>query len=737
MKPGRVDFLEKLEAYEGADRERILEALEWSLELCAAPEGQSNETSSFSEAGVSAEAGVAGLETASILAELNLDAETLIAALLHDVYARGHYDRGQEKDWASDSEIEKRFGRPALLLTESAARISMISPGDKTAREAEKIRKMLFAMAADIRVIFIKLAGTLRDMRALEKLPPAERKRRARECLDIYAPLADRLGLSWIKDELEDLSLKNLNREVFTQIREIVALKKNSREAFLKSLRESIEKEAAALNIACEVESRAKHFYSIYLKMKKRNKSAGGIYDLFGLRILCGSVENCYALLGMVHRLWKPMDGRFKDYIAMPKSNGYQSLHTTVFASINSQEPGASGRPFPWSPMAAEYGPAWEGGIPLEIQIRTFGMHRIAKYGAASHWLYKKGPARDAPPPLPEEAALLSRLQNWRLEESEGGERALPEDLKRELLRDSIYVFTPRGKVIELPAGATPIDFAYAIHTAIGERCYAAKADGAIIPLDRKLGNTQVVEILSSASARPRANWLNFVKTAKARNKIRAWLQAEAGAAKAAVASAAAGKIAAQSKKETREEAAGAAKTDWQPSHAAAKAEIQRRVLPSREQDSLRVIAGGEKNMLIRLAKCCNPAAGDAITGYVSRGRGVVVHRKNCRGLKNIPGLAERLVDVEWESGAPELVRRFSVKARFSSSLFSEIESTVRRRGGRLIEGRLDETGDGRMSGFFIMRLEQPGDLKKILKKLRGIPELYSIREFGKSENPD
>jgi GTP pyrophosphokinase len=617
-------------------------------------------------------------------------------------------------------------------MVESVTKIAGISATDKTIHEAENIRKMLFAMVNDIRVIFIKLAVILYDMRTLESFLPEERKRRAQECLDIYAPLADRLGISWMKDELEDLSLKNLNREAFAQIKAIVSLKKNRRDVYLDTLRETIKKEAAALKIPIEVESRAKHFYSIYQKMRKRNKYPGDLYDLFGLRILCGDIEHCYTLLGMVHRLWKPMDGRFKDYIAISKSNGYQSLHTTVFVSesLPAEIPPNGdgdevipGKPFPWSPLAAPLSAKYGTGQPLEIQIRTFEMHRTAEYGIASHWLYKKGSTNEII--RPGDVALINRLKDWKLIETENdqGSESFLEDIKRELLKDSIYVFTPQGKVIELPVGATPIDFAYAIHTAVGEHCSGARADGAIIPLSSELKNTQVVEILTTTNARPHINWLRIVKTAKARNKIRSWLQLHDD-------SVIIEKNVVAKKKETPKEPEKSKEGGTM-----AQTAIQR-VIPSPEAGKLRVRVEDEKNMMIRFAKCCNPVAGDPIVGYVSRGRGIIVHRKNCRSIRNIPDFAERRIDTEWENAAAFLVKRFKVEARLSTDLFSEIEGAIRKYQGHLIEGRLEETRTNHITGFFIMQLEQPEDLKKVMKNIRGIPAVYSIVELTGYNNP-
>jgi GTP pyrophosphokinase len=723
MKKINTDFFEKLKAYDKPDRERILNAVTWMEEL---PLREISPPAADPAAGDSLSFQTRLLGVAAILTDLNMDADTVIAAILHN---------SLEKTNVRAETIEERFGRPVAIMVEGVTQIAGISAKDKTIQEAENIRKMLFAMVNDIRVIFIKLAVVLYNMRTLETFPQTERKRMAQECLDIYAPLADRLGISWMKDELEDLSLKNLNREAFIQIKEIVSLKKNRREVYLNTLREKIKKEAAALGIIIEVESRAKHFYSIYQKMRKRNKNTNDLYDLFGLRLLCDNIEHCYTLLGMVHRLWKPIDGRFKDYIAMPKSNDYQSLHTTVFVPDSRQQevlpdidPGSEiipGKPFPWSPLATPLTAKNNMGLPLEIQIRTFEMHQVAEYGIASHWLYKKGSTSEII--RPGDVALVNRLKDWKLTETESGNdrgsESFLEDIKRELLKDSIYVFTPQGKVIELPMGATPIDFAYAIHTAVGEHCSGAKANGVIIPLSSELKNTQVVEILTATNARPHINWLRIVKTSKARNKIRSWLQLYDD-------SVIIERNVVAKKKEAPKEPEKTKENETMGESAA----IQR-VIPSPEANKFRVRVEDEKNMMIRFAGCCNPVTGDPIVGYVSRGRGIIIHRKNCRSIRNIPDFAERRIDTEWESAAALLVKRFRVEARLSTDLFSEIEGAVRKYQGHLIEGRLEESSPNHMTGFFIMQLEQPDDLKKVMKNIRGIPSVYNILELVDNEN--
>ena len=676
METNSADFTQKISRYEQRDQERILKALRMT--------------------------GGRAQGVASILLDLNLDADTVTAALL---FEGRHAETGGD-EWPES--LNEDFGPNAVLLAKGAAKIADISAKNKTIREAEHIRNMLFAMAEDIRVILVKLAEKLRALRELDTAPAETRKPAAQECLDIYAPLAGRLGISWIKDELEDLSLKFLNREAYQQIKDIVSEKRGERDDFLNHAQALIKKEADAAGIAIDVSSRAKHFYSIYMKMRKRNKSAADMYDLFGIRILCDSIENCYTLLGIVHRLWKPIDGRFKDYIAMPKSNGYQSLHTTVMSAARQHQPLLGDEKPPLDDTAG-------GGRLLELQIRTREMHHVAENGIASHWLYKKGSTRNVV--RPRDISIVNRLKDWKLAEG-GQEAALSagsylEDIKREILRDSIYVFTPQGKVIELPAGATPIDFAYCIHSAIGEHCVGAKAGGSIIPLSSELKNTQVVEILTSPSARPHLNWLRVVKTSKARGKIRAWLEQHDDSIIIEK------NVVAKKKVSPAPEAA--------PLPAKETPGVQRVIQPP-GADVLRVTVADEKNLMIRFARCCRPVTGDAITGYVSRGRGIIVHRKNCRSLANIPDYEERKIEAEWENAVSVLVKRFKVEARPSAGIFSEIEGAIRKRQGHLIEGRLEETAANRLTGFFTMQLEEPGSLKAVLKNIRGIPGILSIQ---------
>jgi GTP pyrophosphokinase len=539
---------------------------------------------------------------ADILSSLGLDEDCVAAGLLCRTAFTG----------AQLSDVKEKLGEGVFALTLGASRVASLSSADKTISDAEHIRKMLFAMVNDIRVIFIKLADKLDALRTMDgekaQVPRRLVRLAAQECLDIYAPLADRLGIQQIKDELEDLALKHLNSDAFLQIKEIVAAKKSEREAFLSGVRDRVLREAGKSGIVAEGHSRAKHFYSIYQKMRKHGKGGDELFDLLGVRLICNTVEHCYTLLGICHRLWKPIDGRFKDYIAMPKSNGYRSLHTTVMA---------------------------EGNL-LEIQIRTTEMHETAEFGIASHWLYKKGTTAERV--RVEDLAIINRLKEWNAQGTEqgsagrsigdsitGGETDFLTEIKKELLKDSIFVFTPMGKVIELPQNATAIDFAYAIHSDIGDHCSLAKANGKAIPLSAPLQNTQIVEIQTSPGAHPNRNWLPLARTAKARNKIRAWLFQHDDHAVP------------ETPKESRDHAE---RPRPQPKK---KADPETRPL-------LTVRVADEKNMMVRFAKCCSPKPPQSIVGFVSRGRGIIIHRAECKSLLHIADFEERRIDAEWEA---------------------------------------------------------------------------------------
>ena len=667
VRPADADALtiaaEDLARYEPAEADRIRAAAELAAE---AHEGQLRASG---EPYI-----IHPINVARTLIETQMDAEAVCAGLLHDAIEDTGVDEG---------ELRERFGAVVAELVQGVTKISKLRGQSRTVQKAETIRKILLAMARDVRVIIIKLADKLHNMRTLEFHLPERRKRIAEECLEIYCPLAGRLGMYRIKSELEDLALRVLQPAVYEQLRQFVTQRREDRHRYLQRIRDELAARAARGGLAIEVESRVKHFYSIYRKQRDRGKAIDEIHDLFGIRVLCDGTGQCYEVLGLIHSLWPPMEGRFKDYIAMPKSNGYQSLHTTVM--------GPDGR-------------------VVDVQIRTREMDRTAENGVAAHWVYKQR----SPEP-----SIIAKLREW---DASGEAPATPdpntpaffEQIKREILRDSIYVFTPRGDVIELPRGATPIDFAYHIHTEVGHRCRGAKADGVIVPLGSELANTQVVEILTASNAHPNLRWLQLARTSRARTKIRQWLtqndpdlilDRSIVAKKSAAEQAAAPKPPA-TRRRTR--SPGEARSILDP-------------------DKMGVRAGGYGDLMVSFARCCSPASGDPIAGYVSRGKGITVHRADCRNLLAIDDLDERRIDVAWESTSPKETFSFRIVAGVTGHLFSEIESGLRKIGAHLIAGKLEEDEEATQRGMFTIEVEPGTDQAAVLKSINAIPAVHRI----------
>jgi GTP pyrophosphokinase len=618
------------------------------------------------------------LQVAGILMDMKMDATSLAGALLHDTL---------EDTALTREELRSRFGADVEALVFGVTKIDIANSQNKSTAEVETIRKMLFAMITDIRVILIKLADKLHNMRTLQFKTPERQKAIAQDTLDIYAPLAARLGMSSIKDELEDLSLKFLQPEVYQQIKAYVAQKKDERGQYLDRVSAAIREAAVREKLAIDVESRAKHFYSIYQKMKERNKKLEEIYDLLGIRVLCESMHECYILLGVVHRLWMPIEGRFKDYIAMPKANRYQSLHTTVMC--------------------------YDGKL-IEIQIRTRQMDETAEYGVAAHWLYKRR-TTGGPQPETGDLAIINKLKDLNSESIATGD--FLDEIKRELLKDSIYVFTPQGDVIQMTKGSTAIDFAYHIHTEIGNHAAAAKADGVIIPLKAPLKNTQVIEIITSPQARPHVDWLRYVKTGKTRHKIRAWLNKHDENLIIDR------NIVARKPKELpppppRPRPAPPEESETPPGQPT-RADLAQKRLP--------IKVGEERNMMIHFANCCTPVTGDDIIGYVSRGRGIIIHRRDCNNILHIPDLDERSIEVEWESVSPRIKRIVAIDTHKTSGIFGEIEAVIKRHRGHLVSGKLEDNHSGHLEGKFTLDLPRREDFKKVLKDLKQIKAVISL----------
>lgn len=541
------------------------------------------------------------LRIAFILAQGEFDEECIIAGLLHSAYSLG----------ITKEEIEKKFGPGVCNIIEGTSKIMNISITSKTLQQADAIRKMLFAMVDDVRVIFVEIAERLDRIRNIKNLEAAKQREIAAEALDIWAPLADRLGMSAEKNEFEDLSLKYSNPDAYQQIKAVISQKKDERAAYLENAVSKIQAEADKLGIQITITSRAKHFYSIYQKMRKRNKEAGELFDLLALRIICHKNSECYALVGIVHSLWKPLDGRFKDYIAMPKSNGYQSLHTTVMCEDR----------------------------PLEIQIRTQKMHDIAEHGVASHWLYKKGSNHDFV--SQNNLAIFNQLQELR-DKQESDENFF-QTLKNELLGNEIFVFTPNGEVKQLPEGANAIDFAYTVHSAIGEKIVGAKADGKIIPITQPLKNTQIIEILTNPQAHPTESQLKVAKTSKARQRIHAWLSANDPTFVDKNSQT-------KNESESGDHSGQISASQNEKKHGHKKGEGEKQIA----KNITRVKVAGLSNFMVTFAQCCRPKYPDPIAGYVSFSKGVMIHRADCLNYLRAENIERRTIPVEWDDSENE-----------------------------------------------------------------------------------
>lgn len=599
------------------------------------------------------------LNVAKILTDLHIDDVTISAALLHDVVEDTTY---------TNEDIKEMFGAEVAMLVSGVTKLSRIEFKSKEEVQQENYRKMFLAMADDIRVIIIKLADRLHNMRTLKYMPPEKQQRIAKETIDIYAPLANRLGISNIKWELEDLCLRYLDTDMYYELVESVDKKRRERQAFIDESIAQIWRKIADTGIASEISGRPKHFYSIYKKMRRDKKDISEIYDLSAIRVLVPTVKDCYGVLGVIHAMWKPIPGRFKDYIAMPKSNGYQSLHTTVMTK----------------------------GSPLEIQIRTFKMHQVSEYGIAAHWKYKEsGKNSEAASETDQKMSWLRQLINLQKEFLDPKEYF--EALKVDIFSGDVFVFTPKGDAIDLPKGSTPIDFAYRIHTEIGHRCVGAKVNGKIVPLDYKLKHGDIVSIVTNKNTQgPSRDWLNIVASSETRSKIRSWFKKEkrednivrgreliekearrlnyspkellkndrllVAAKKMNIQAeddllAALGyggiplhtvmlKIIELYKKENHESAL----SDAKKLSAALRSSVRRAAASSGEaKGGGGVIVGGESGLLVKLAHCCNPIPGDAITGYITRGRGVSVHRADCPNVL-IDTDMSRIIDARWDT---------------------------------------------------------------------------------------
>lgn len=669
------------------------------------------------------------VEVAEILADLQMDTPTVCAALLHDAV---------EDTEASLEDISPAVGDEVCALIDGVTKLGKIEFKSREEEQAENLRKMLVAMARDVRVIIIKLADRLHNMRTICHLSKEKQREKAIETLEIYAPLAHRLGMMQIKWELEDLSFELLEPKMYEQIRKLVTEKRSEREQYLNEFMKRLRKELKSIGIEAEISGRPKHFYSIYRKMIEKGKDFSEIYDLSATRVIVKSVKDCYGALGVIHSVWKPIPGRFKDYIAMPKFNMYQSLHTTIV------------------------GP---GGKPLEIQIRTEQMHRTAEYGIAAHWRYKEGGKDDK---FDEALAWLRQMLEWQSELKDP--REFMEMLKIDLFLDEVYVFTPKGDVISLQAGSTPLDFAYAIHTDVGHSCIGAKVNNKIVPLEYELKTGDFVEILTSkSSVGPSQDWLKIVKTSRARNKIRQWFSRETREVNASLGRDAINKelrklgmslqptahadaleaIARELNFKTVEDlfgacGAGKASAKQVASKLAAylgrtraeeegadevKIESPRRQRRRPTRSGIRV--KGVEDVLIRLAQCCNPVPYDDIIGFVTRGRGVSVHRRDCINSPQLLAQPDRLIEVSWDVKQPAAFKvEIQVESLDRPRLLRDISTVLADAGLNILSARVN-TSRGHLALLrFVFEIGNLAHLKQVIeniKKVDSVVDAYRV----------
>ncbi|MDQ7819901.1 MAG: bifunctional (p)ppGpp synthetase/guanosine-3',5'-bis(diphosphate) 3'-pyrophosphohydrolase [Armatimonadota bacterium] len=661
---------------------------------------------------------------ASVLVELRLDPVTVAAGLLHDV---------AEDTGVTLQQVEEHFGPEIAALVDGVTKLGRIEWMSREQRQAESLRKMFLAMASDIRIVLIKLADRLHNMRTLQYLPEWKQRRTAQETLDIYAPLAERLGIGRIQRELEDLAFAVLQPDAYQEIRRQLAEAESSRAQFLEQVADTLHRELnrAGVRVARDrITARPKHVYSIWKKMQ-RPKYAGQpvarIYDRLGVRVILDDVKDCYAALGVVHSLWKPIPGEFDDYIANPKTSGYQSLHTTVLYQ----------------------------GEPLEIQIRTLQMHREAEHGIAAHWKYKEG--RPAEKEFEQKLAWLRQLLEWHAELQDA--RAFVRSVKMDLFQNEVFVFTPKGDVIDLPAGATPVDFAYRIHTDVGHRCVGARVNGRLVPLSHRLRTGDIVEILTSKTeGRPSRDWLTFVVTTNARAKIRQWFKKEAREENIQRGREMLEKelrrlgLLAQLRPERLREVAprlGLAGDEdllaalgngdvsllqvvqaLRPPDAARPAEAggEPAPLPPRPAAPGGVRVRGADNVLTRLSRCCTPLPGDRIIGYVTRGRGVAIHRQDCPNVKALGAHPERFLEVEWES-IPEgsYPVEIEVAAFDRVGLLKDILAAIADTKTNVVSVNARVRRDKIGVINVVLDIRSLAQLHTVMEKVGRVPEVYSV----------
>jgi GTP pyrophosphokinase len=664
------------------------------------------------------------LEVAGILTELRLDTGTIAAGLLHDALEDTH---------ATLAEIKELFGPEVAAVVDGVTKLSRIPFSTREEAQAENIRKMILAMSKDIRVILVKLADRLHNMRTLDPLPEAKRRLIAQETLDIYAPLAHRLGISWIKDELEDLALRYLDPQAYHDLAALIARKRQEREGDINEAIRLLEGKLAEVDVKAQITGRPKHFYSIYKKMHDQKKEFDEIYDLTAVRVITSSLKDCYGTLGVIHTLWKPISHRFKDFIAVPKSNGYQSLHTTVI------------------------GPK---GDPVEIQIRTREMHRVAEEGIAAHWKYKEG--KSSVDPSDQSFVWLRQLMEWQRELKDSKE--FLDTLRVDLFPDEVYVFTPRGDVRQFPKGATPIDFAFAVHTDVGLRCVGAKISGRLVPLRTELQNGDIVEIVTSPNHVPSKDWLKIVKTPRARSKVRQWIKNEERTRSVSLGRDLLEKeirrLGKSPNQLLRPEAVGLAlerygfATDEELFAALGYGKVSprqavSRLLPpeefqalteaeeSRDKKSERksarprpaeegVSIRGVDDILVRFSKCCSPVPGDEIIGFITRGRGVSVHTSDCPNAVSLMADPERQIAVSWDGKQkePHQVRIRVEIGKDRPGVLAEITTAISSTNANITQADIRVTEEGMGVNNFVLEVS---DLRQLQATMRAIQKVDGV----------
>lgn len=673
------------------------------------------------------------LAVAQILADMKIDTTTITASLLHDVVEDTSYTL---------EDIQKMFGKEVAFLVDGVTKLSRLNYRTKEDQQLNSMRKMFLAMAKDVRVVVIKLADRLHNMRTLRYMRSDKQKRIAQETLEIFAPLAHRLGIFNIKWELEDLSFRYLEPDKYYDLVDQMKQKRHVREEIVNEAIDVLKKALDDAHIHCEINGRPKHFYSIYKKMKKDNRDLSQVYDLFAIRVIVDDVKDCYGVLGIVHSLWKPLPYRFKDYIAMPKPNNYQSLHTTVIGTR---------------------------GQPVEIQIRTWEMHRIAEYGVAAHWRYKEGNQTANKDAFDEKMGWLRNLLEW---QDTSNPKEFVNALKLDAFSDEVFVFSPRGDVIDLPQGSIPIDFAYRIHTDVGHRCVGAKINGKIVPLDYKLKNGDIVEIITSKVGKPSLDWLNIVGSSESRSKIRSWFKKENREEniakgldalereckrlghdwKALNVGGRLGRVAKQMNAGSEDDLVAAVgyggfavntvlikllelhKKDLQKQEEKTNSLAALEKLKTKKpvkHNGTGILVKGEPGLLVRLAKCCSPVPGDPIIGFITRGRGVSVHRADCPNVTHGQNDVDRLIDVEWDyDGNERFEVNMEIVAYDRTGIMAEIMATLAEMKISILSVNAKTSDTKNVTIHMGISIKDLAQFEFVATKIRRLKDVYAVERY-------